>query len=92
MVNEDLVANMRGDSHEVKTFMSAYELKQLRSRVIRVTQSQLASQLIKPDTGQPITMSTLSRWERGDRRVPRWAAMVVRTLADAARRVDKKVQ
>ena len=75
---------------EVKTFMSASELKDLRSRVIRVTQAQLSQQLIRPDTGQPITLSTLSRWERGDRRVPRWASLVVRTLADAAVRVDRK--
>ena len=73
-----------------RSFMTPPELRTTRMNVLRVTQSRLSEQLIKPDTGLPVTTGTVCFWESGLRPIPLWAARRVRDLAEAARRYDAK--
>ena len=71
-----------------RSFMAAEEVARLRTEIIRVTQDALASELVRPDTGAPISKFTLCRWERGKLAVPLWAARRIRLLAQSARNHD----
>jgi len=66
------------------------ELRSLRTGVLRVTRLKLCDQLIRPENGKPLPLSTFSFWEDGKRPIPLWAARRVRELAEAARRYDAK--
>ena len=73
-----------------RTFMKAEEVRRLREQVMRVTQPALAEQLDDPDTGEPISISTISRWEGGTLAVPLWAARRIKRLADEAQAYDAR--
>ena len=75
-----------------REFMSAGELVNLRTEVLRVTQDRLVEQLISPSTGVPIKRAAVSLWEKGRRPIPLWAARRIRNLAEAARRYDAQVE
>jgi hypothetical protein len=77
---------------ERRTFMEASELKRLRKEVLRCSQLTLASQLLSPTSGAPIHMTHVSRWERGERPIPLWAARYIEKLVSAARDYDRTVQ
>lgn len=93
MIEDDkTVEEMRRETSAAtpRSFMSASEFRLTRANVLRVTQSRLAEQLIKPDTGRPVATGTVSFWETGLRPIPLWVARRVRDLAEAARRYDTK--
>jgi hypothetical protein len=71
-----------------RTFISNTDLKRIRVDVLRCSQEALASQLLNPISGIPIAGVSISRWERGERPVPLWAARHIRLLEDAARQHD----
>ena len=73
-----------------RSFMKNTEVRDIRTKVLRVTQAKLAEQLIDPGTGMPISDSLVFMWEVGDRAVPLWAARHILALADAARDYDMK--
>ncbi len=89
MSNEDeTVQELRSNKKPRRSYMSAVELKALRTQVIKTILVRLADQLIRPDTGEPIKAATLSRYERGLIPVPQWVAQQVLIIAEAARRYD----
>lgn len=91
MIEDDLtVQGIRKGRRRKRSFMTPSELRLLRNTAIKVTQSQLASELINPDEGLPIKQSQVCAWETGARRVPLWAARRVRELAEVARKYDSK--
>src|SRR5207247_572243 len=65
-----------------ESFMKPAQVRQLRKDVLRATQGALAAQLDSPDTGRPVSMSAICRWERGTLPVPLWAARRIRKLAE----------
>lgn len=93
-MEDDLtVAELRRDdakSRLDKPFMSAGELVYLRKTLMRVTQGRLCEQLISPTTGEPVSISILSLWEKSRRPIPLWVARRVRDLSECVRRVDAK--
>ncbi len=47
---------------------------ELRSRIARLgTQREIAGRIINPATGQPVSLSYVTHWLQGIRRVPDWA-------------------
>jgi hypothetical protein len=94
MIEDDkTIEEMRTDTKQLRTprsFMTIQELRTLRETVLRVTRQKLCEQLIRPETGRPLPLSTYAFWETGRRAVPLWAARRVRDLAEAARRYDLK--
>lgn len=89
----DTTSEMRSRIRKVrkprKTFMRPEDARSMREVVLRATQAALAEQLDDPDTGEPISTATISRWESGVQSVPLWAARRIRKLAAAAREYDK---
>lgn len=93
MPNEEdlLVKELRDKPENVRrSFMVAEELKRLRMVIFRITQEQLARQLINPSTGAHISTNLVSKWECSLRPVPLWAARKVRLLAEATKKHDAK--
>jgi hypothetical protein len=93
-VEDDLtVAELRRDDAKTrldKPFMSGGELTYLRKTIMRVTQNRLCEQLISPSTGEPVSVSIMSLWEKSRRPIPLWVSRRVRDLAECVRRVDAK--
>ena len=76
---------------ERRTFLNHVEMKRIRVDILRCSQIALASQLLNPTTGQPVSTTSVSRWEKGIRPIPLWVARHVRLLQDAARKYDLEV-
>jgi len=75
-----------------RSFMHPDEVRRLRRMVIRVTQQKLAEQMLKPESGEPVSNIAVCRWERGMRPVPLWAARRLRHLAEVAAKHDLNPQ
>jgi hypothetical protein len=90
MNEEQTIQELREPKPPKRSYMSAADLHILRTRVIRTTLKLLALQLIRPDTGQPVTTAALCRYANGTRPIPRWVAEQVLALAEAARRFDSQ--
>lgn len=90
MDSEETVAEMRAVRQPTRSYMSAEDLSTIRKTVLRTTLANLAEQLIRPDTGRPVTTSALCRYANGTRPVPAWVAEQVLVLAEAARRYDAR--
>lgn len=71
-----------------RSFMAPEEVIRLRTEIIKTTQEALAGEMLRPDTGEPVSKYTLCRWERGRLAVPLWAARRIRALAVLARDHD----
>lgn len=87
---ETTIAEMRAVRQPSRSFMSAVDLNKIRTMVLRTTLKNLAQQLIRPDTGRPVTTSALCRYANGKRPIPSWVAEQVLILAEAARRYDAR--
>lgn len=83
----DAIKTLRAKTQR-RTFMNHTELRRIRVDTLRCSQQALASQLLNPASGVPINGAMVSRWERGERPVPLWAARHIRLLEEAARRHD----
>jgi len=84
------VAALRRGHRPRQSFLTGEELQRLRSSVLRITQTTLAKALTSPDTGAPVSVSTLCRWESGEFVIPLWAARRIRQFAVAAKEQDAK--
>ena len=73
-----------------RSFMGNIELRSIRVETLKVTQVALATNLIDPSDGEPISPYLISHWEAGSRAVPLWAARHIRILHDAALEYDRK--
>lgn len=71
-----------------RLFMRPETLHRLRTDVLRVSQGDLCKVIDSPDTGEPISIATFSRWERGKLIIPLWAARRVRKLVEVSRSID----
>jgi hypothetical protein len=91
MDNEEAtLTEMRAERQPTRSYMSAVDLRAIRTTVLRTTLARLAEQLIRPDTGSPITTSALCRYTNGTRPVPPWVAEQVLILAEAAKKYDAR--
>lgn len=85
-----VVEMRRPDARRTISFMAPGELLHIRREVLLVPQARLCEQLIDPTDGEACSTTTLSRWERGSRPVPLWAARRIRDLAEAAKNYDER--
>ena len=91
MDNEaETIYEIRAERKPTRSYMKAQDLEAIRTRVLKTTLTKLAKQLIRPDTGMPITTSALCRYSNGTRPVPQWVAEQVLLLAEAAKRYDAR--
>jgi hypothetical protein len=91
MDNEVVTLNeLRAGRSPTRSYMSAQDLTDIRVTVLQTSLKLLAEQLIRPDTGRPITTSALCRYANGSRPVPQWVAQQVLHLAEAARKYDSR--
>jgi hypothetical protein len=90
-MEDDLtITEMRRAEEKDLPFMTAGELLYLRTKVMRVTQARLCEQLISPSTGQPVSTSIFSLWEKGRRAIPLWVARRTREIGEAAKNHDER--
>lgn len=90
MDSEETIAEMRAERQPSRSYMSAADLSTIRTEILRTTLKNLALQLIRPDTGRPVTTSALCRYANGTRPVPPWVAEQVLILAEAAKKYDAR--
>jgi hypothetical protein len=86
------MAAVRRGHQPRRSFLKHEEFRRLRAGVLRITQTILARALISPDTGAPIGVSTVSRWEAGEFAIPLWAAKRIRQMVIAAAEEEKEAQ
>ncbi len=97
-MEDDLtISEIRREEEPKLPFMSSGELLHLRKEVLGrpgrpCTQERLCKQLISPSTGESISQSVLSLWEKGKRPIPMWVARRVRALAEAAMKYDDRME
>lgn len=89
-MDEATVEEMRAERKPTRSYMNAADLNSIRKLVLRTTLARLAEQLIRPDTGKPITTSALCKYTNGQRPVPAWVAEQVLLLAEAAKKYDAR--
>jgi hypothetical protein len=91
MNNEgETVQELRAPRAPTRSYMSPLDLSELRTKILKTTLAKLAQQLIRPDTGRPITTSALCRYANGTRPIPQWVAEQVILLAEAAKKYDAR--
>ena len=79
-----------GGRRPKRSFMAHDAVREIRVKVLKVTQRALAKNLIDPSTGDSISSYLICKWEKGDRAVPLWAARHIKVLHAAALEYDKK--
>lgn len=87
-MDEATVTEMRAGRQPPRSYMSAADLTAIRKSVLRTTLAKLAAQLIRPDTGKPITTGTVCKYSNGVKPIPMWVAEQVLLLAEAAKKYD----
>lgn len=90
IITLDTMREKQPKQRPTRSYMSGPDLTNIRTKVLRVTYRALAEQLIRPDTGEPVSIALLCRWAKGNRSVPRWAAQRILQLAEIARRNDTR--
>ena len=89
-MDNETVTEMRAEREPNRSYMSAADLNSIRTKVLRTTLAKLSQQLIRPDTGKPITTGTVCKYANGVRDIPMWVAEQVLLLAEAARKYDAR--
>lgn len=89
-MGDEKVVVMHQPGLRKRSFMSPSDLRRIRQSVLRLSQKQLADQLIDPNDGRKVPSYKVYRWEAGRVLVPLWAARIIKAMEEEARKYDMK--